>query len=90
MVKDTGLTAKTRKWFRKYEKEGFDEAFHSPYHDKSGYEGKLFKVISRCRTDGLAGESWDDECLPAWNIRFEDGATIQAFPEEICRLETAK
>ena len=43
------------------------------------YIGKPFKVIGRCEE----GKEWDLESLPAWNIEFEDGHKMSAYPEEI-------
>ena len=52
------------------------------YKETDAFNNKPFKVLSRCKE----GE-WDLECLPAWNIEFENGDTLEAYPEEICKLE---
>lgn len=70
-------------WFNKYEEEGFLEKFHVVYGGMDDYKGKKFKVLSRCKE----GTFWDLETLPAWNIEFEDGEKLEAYPEEICKLE---
>ena len=36
-------------------------------------------MIGRCEE----GKEWDLESLPAWNIEFEDGHKMSAYPEEI-------
>ena len=48
-------------------------------HEDKKYIGKPFKVIGRCEE----GKEWDLESLPAWNIEFEDGHKMSAYPEEI-------
>ena len=85
------LTAKeekayVEKAFSIYEAVGFEKKLP----DKTGYNdedipyiGKSFKVACRC-----SEPEWDVECLPAWKIEFEDGHTMDAYPEEICLLET--
>lgn len=70
-------------WFNKYEETGFLEKFHSVYGETEDYKGKKFKVLNRCKE----GTRWDLETLPAWNIEFENGEKLEAYPEEICKLE---
>lgn len=69
-------------WFNKYEETGFLEKFRQVYKETEKFNGKPFEVLSRCKE----GE-WDLECLPAWNIKFENDDTLEAYPEEICKLE---
>lgn len=69
-------------WFNNYEETGFLEKFHQVYDETDAFNNKPFKVLSRCKE----GE-WNLECLPAWNIEFENGETLEAYPEEICKLE---
>lgn len=72
--------------FEIYEGYGFAEEFESPfdlYPDQKEHEGQPFEVISRV----VEGPKWDLESLPAWNIRFADGFTMEAYPEEICQYE---
>ncbi len=66
-----------------YEADGFTETFHSMYDQYKEYEGKSFKVVKR-----LNDKDADLESLPMWVIRFENGETIAAWPEEICLTET--
>ena len=68
-------------WFNNYEETGFLEKFHQVYDETDAFNNKPFKVLSRCKE----GE-WNLECLPAWNIEFENGETLEAYPEEICKL----
>lgn len=77
--------AYVNKAFKIYEEVGFEAALP----DISGlneedvpYIGKTFKVTGRCKAP-----EWDLECLPAWNIEFEDGHKMEAYPEEICIFE---
>lgn len=51
--------------------------------DEYGYchDGFDVKEISEDK-DGA-----DLECLPMWNIQFENGDTMAAYPEEICLAE---
>ena len=69
-------------WFDQYEETGFLDKFHQVYDETEKFNGKPFKVLSRCKE----GE-WELGFLPAWNIEFENGDTLEAFPEEICKLE---
>lgn len=69
-------------WFDEYERTGFCETFHAIYGDFKEYDGKRFAVVERCNELNA-----DFDALPMWNIKFEDGNVIGAFPEEICRLE---
>jgi len=72
-------------WFDEYERTGFAKTFDSPYTDQKKYKGQTFEVLCRCEED-----NYDLEVLPLWNIRLECGVEIEAFPEEICRLEREK
>lgn len=79
--------------FSTYENEGFSKVFVSPYDlfpkDQS-YQGKPFAVMGRVRemTDNDRGKDTSDlECLPMWIIKFEDGYTMGAYPEEIIPSE---
>lgn len=65
--------------FDLYEKEGFAKKFWSPYGDYKERVGQSFEVVERCKN----GENCDIGSMPMWNIRFEDGAVIGAYPEEI-------
>ena len=72
--------------FDLYEKLGFKEKYDTPYEDYQKYNGKSFKVVRRM---SYADDDIDLECLPKWIIRFEDGAEIEAWPEEICKAAKA-
>ena len=69
-------------WFDEYERTGFSGDFKSPYEDLKCYNDQTFDVIGRCSED-----THDLETLPAWKIRLEHGAELDAYPEEICELE---
>lgn len=79
-------------WFDKYEKEGFSKIFVSPF-DIGGdikRQGTPFKVLGRIRpmTDTDNGNDTADlSSLPMWQIQFEDGVTMGAYPEEIIPSE---
>lgn len=64
--------------FSCYEQEGFAKKFWSPFDHYKEREGQTFEVIERC-TEEHAHIS----TLPMWNIKFEDGTIISAYPEEI-------
>ena len=68
--------------FACYEQEGFADRLWSPYGDYKKYCGKHFKVVDRCTE-----EATDIRILPLWNIMFEDGNVIGAYPEEIIPRE---
>ena len=77
--------AYVNKAFKIYEEVGFEPALPDirGFNDEDvPYIGKRFKVTGRCKAP-----EWDLECLPAWNIEFEDGHKMEAYPEEICILE---
>lgn len=72
-------------WFDKYENEGFCDTFESPFDLSewdSKYKGMKFVVCGRCTLNDC-----DIETLPMWRIEFEDGHQMDAYPEEICKLE---
>lgn len=71
--------------FKIYEEVGFESVLPDVgglNDEEVPYIGKPFKVTGRCKAP-----EWDLECLPAWNIEFEDGHKMEAYPEEICILE---
>ena len=68
--------------FELYEKEGFSEKFWSPFGDHKDRFGASFEIIGRCTK-----ENCHIDVLPMWNIRFEDGTVIGAYPEEIVPSE---
>ena len=74
--------------FDTYESIEFAYTFDTPYTDKEKYIGMRFLVLGRVKTiteDPSNGA--DLECLPMWNIQFENGETIVAYLEEICLAE---
>lgn len=68
-----------------YETEGFAKEFWSPYSKNEERKGQHFEVTSRCTT-----EDCDLDSLPMWHIRFADGTTMCAYPEEIILSEMKK
>lgn len=49
---------------------------------------KKLKVINRVKDITKDSDNGADlECLPMWNIKFENGDTMSAYPEEICLAE---
>lgn len=68
--------------FSCYENEGFAKKFWSPFGDYKDREWQSFEVVGRCTT-----EKQDLCTLPMWNIKFEDGTVIGAYPEEIIPRE---
>lgn len=72
-------------WFEQYEKGGFCESFATPFdlHDwDRPYIGKSFQVTGR-----VEFYEADLETLPMWHIEFEDGHRMDAYPEEITKIE---
>ena len=70
--------------FDMYETEGFAETFNTPYEECSEYNGQKYEIVRRASyVDG----DCDMECLPQWIIKFADGKEINAYPEDICKLE---
>lgn len=68
--------------FSCYENEGFSKKFWSPFSDYANRIGQNFNVVGRCTT-ALHHISK----LPMWDIKFEDGTIISAYPEEIIPRE---
>lgn len=74
--------------FEVYERIGFADTFGTPYTGEEKYEGMRFLVLGRVREITEDEENGADlECLPMWNIQFENGDTMAAYPEEICLAE---
>ena len=71
-----------------YEHIGFVDTFGSPYTEEKMYEGMRFTVLGRIKEITEDKENGADlDCLPMWNIQFENGDRISAYPEEICLVE---
>ena len=68
--------------FEAYEEEGFSKKFWSQGGDYKQYHGKNFSVIGR-----VTEKDVDFECLPMWEIRFDDEFEIFAYPDEIIPSE---
>ena len=68
--------------FECYEQEGFAKKFWSPFGDYKARVGQNFEVVERCST-----KDSDLSSLPMWNIKFQDGTIIGAYPEEIIPIE---
>lgn len=65
--------------FSCYEAEGFSQVFWSPFSGHEERFGEAFEVIGRCSES----DKFDLCVLPMWNIRFQDGTIVAAYPEEI-------
>ena len=73
--------------FELYESEGFADTFKTRYSDSKRHNGKHFYVVRRAReNDGVNC----DLQLPMWIVRFKDGSTWPAFPEEITNFSRNK
>lgn len=73
--------------FETYEHIGFAETFGTPYTGEKHLVGKKFTVLSRVKELSKDSNGADLKSLPMWNIRFEDGFEMAAYPEEICLAE---
>lgn len=69
--------------FDMYETEGFCDTFVTLYNQYAKYNGQRYELIRRSSPE----DGWELESLPAWKIRFSDGVMIDAWPEEICKIE---
>lgn len=58
----------------------FRDTFTTPYEQHAAREGEVFTVIE---TITEPDEKHDAEVLPMYRIQFADGATIEAWPEEV-------
>jgi hypothetical protein len=56
--------------------------FQSPYEQYKERNGQGCKVVE---TITEPDATHDEEVLPMYRVQFEDGATIEAWPEEIGR-----
>lgn len=71
-----------------YEHIGFAKIFNTQYTDKKKFIGMKFTVIDRVKNISEDNNNGADlESLPMWNIQFENGDKISAYPEEICLAE---
>ena len=71
-----------------YEHIGFANTFKSLYNETGKYENMKFAVLNRVKDSTEDRNNGADiECLPAWNICFDNGDIIAAYPEEICLAE---
>lgn len=61
--------------------------FGTPYDGERKYVGMKFMVLGRVKEITEDKDGADLECLPMWNIQFENGDTMAAYPEEICLAE---
>lgn len=73
--------------FDAYEREGFAKAFWSQCGDYKHLHGKHFEVIGRVPIYDRENNGADLERLPMWNIKFEDGFEMAAYPDEIIPRE---
>ena len=73
--------------FETYEYLGFAGTFETPYDEYEDFNGKKFIVLSRVKELSEDSNGADLENLPMWNICFEGGVEIAAYPEEICWAE---
>ncbi len=58
----------------------FRAFFDSPFEQYRDRNGEPFTVV--CAID-QADDDHDDEVLPMYRIRFQDGVEIEAWPEEV-------
>ena len=83
--------------FNLYEGEGFADKFWTPYGSHmyntacdhhADYIGMSYSVRRRTPVQNVSSsEGTDLQCLPMWDIEFEDGTVISAYPEEIIPSE---
>ena len=76
--------------FDAYEQEGFAPVFWSQGDDYPQYHGMPFAVVERTPeydSQHTGQHTADLERLPMWNIRFEDGTVLSAYPDEIIPSE---
>lgn len=73
--------------FDTYEHIGFADTFGTSYDGERKYVGMKFTVLDRVKDIREDESGADLECLPMWNIQFENGDLMAAYPEEICLAE---
>ena len=70
--------------FDEYEAIGFKDVFDYPGTDYKDLQGLRFKVIGRVPSLEDDPNGTEPENLPMWDIVFENGERMAAYPEEIC------
>lgn len=71
------------KLFDEYESSGFAKTFNG----EEMFNGKEFEVIGRVGFPNEPDGASELCMLPMWNVKFADGFTCAAYPEEICLSE---
>ena len=64
----------------------YRETFHTHASDERARDGQPFEVIDSIETEDhpkVVANEIDIECLPMYEVRFPDGYTTHAFPEEV-------
>lgn len=80
-IDDTLIEEYVEDLYDLHESTGFREKFKSPHNCMQKYNGLSFNVVRR-----YGKEDCDYEVMPIWLIRLDNGAEIEAFPEEICNV----
>lgn len=70
--------------FDAYEESGFADAYMDVHGQTPEHNGMKFEIVRRLE---YSTSECDLECLPMWEIRFEDGYVMDAYPEEITKIE---
>lgn len=58
-------------------RQGYFAAHYDQYRERDGQHFTLVRVIDK------ADDDHDEEVLPMYAIRFDDGTEIEAWPEEV-------
>ena len=66
--------------FDAYEQGGFTDTYRDVHGQSPKHDGKPFKVVRRLE---YSTSECDLECLPMWEVEFEDGFVMDCYPEEI-------
>jgi hypothetical protein len=54
--------------------------FRTPYEQYRNRDGESIEIVRKIETPD---EEHDEEVLPMYVVRFEDGTEIEAWPEEL-------
>lgn len=57
--------------------------FESPWSDGEEHAGKTFVLVKVIDASNYDPTQYDEEVLPKYKVRFEDGTEIDAGPEEV-------
>ena len=77
---EAGSPGNFQDWWSSHPRAGTMARFESPYDQYRERNGQTIEIVRRIEE---ADAEHDEEVLPMFIVRFEDGEEIEAWPEEI-------